>query len=148
MGSLTLPTHGAVYLDTNAIIYSVEKIAPYDGLLLPVWTAARSGAFTVISSELALLETLVKPFQLGDTVLEGLYRTLLTAARDTRLIPIDNLILEDAARLRASVRIKTPDAIHAASALRVGVELFVSNDPAFQRVPGLPVALLDDLLAP
>jgi hypothetical protein len=29
MGSLTLPAAGTVYLDTDAIIYSVEKIDPY-----------------------------------------------------------------------------------------------------------------------
>jgi predicted nucleic acid-binding protein len=137
-----------VYLDTNAIIYSVEKIAPYDGLLLPMWAAARAGTFTVVSSELALLETLVKPFQIGDTVLEGLYRALLTGARDTRLMPIDGAILEEAARLRAHLRLKTPDAIHAASAARAGASLFVSNDPAFRRVPGLPLVILDDLLSP
>ena len=39
MGSLTLPTHGVVYFDTSAVIYSVEKIAPYDGLLLPAEAA-------------------------------------------------------------------------------------------------------------
>ncbi|MEI8165151.1 MAG: hypothetical protein WCG26_02195 [Chloroflexales bacterium] len=30
MGTLALPTSGLVYLDTDALIYSVEKIAPYD----------------------------------------------------------------------------------------------------------------------
>jgi hypothetical protein len=36
MGSLTLPSAGAVYLDTDAIIYSVEKIDPYATLLQPL----------------------------------------------------------------------------------------------------------------
>jgi predicted nucleic acid-binding protein len=68
--------------------------------------------------------------------------------RPTRLVSINDIILEDAACLRAHVWLKTPDAIHAASALRAGAGLFVSNDPAFRRVPGLPVIILDDLLTP
>jgi hypothetical protein len=33
MGQLTLPTSGPVYLDTDVVIYSVEKIEPYWSLL-------------------------------------------------------------------------------------------------------------------
>ena len=148
MGSLTLPTAGLVYLDTDAIIYSVEQIAPYWPLLQPLWEAAQRGAFLVVSSELALLETLVKPLQLGDSLLVQLYRDLLTAAQETRLTPISSPIIERAAQLRATVNLKTPDAIHAATALHEGVALFVSNDAAYRRVPSLPVTLLDDVLTP
>ena len=30
MGPLTLPSHGAIYLDTSAVIYSVERNEPYE----------------------------------------------------------------------------------------------------------------------
>jgi predicted nucleic acid-binding protein len=42
--------------------------------------------------------------------------------------------------------LKTPDALHAASALQVGCVQFVTNDIGFRNVPGLPVVILDDLL--
>ena len=148
MGQLALPAAGLVYLDTDALIYSVEKIVPYAALLQPLWDAAAQRTFQVISSDLALLEVLVKPLQLGDTVLVQLYRDLLTASQETRLIPISRAVIEAAARLRATTGIKTPDAIHAASALGEGVALFVSNDPVYRRIPGLPVTILDDLLTP
>lgn len=148
MGQLALPPAGLVYLDTDALIYSVEKIVPYAALLQPLWDAAAQRTFQVVSSDLALLEALVKPHQLGDTVLVQLYRDLLTASQETRLIPISRAVIEAAARLRATTGIKTPDAIHAASALGEGVALFVSNDPVYRRIPGLPVTILDDLLTP
>lgn len=148
MGQLALPAAGFVYLDTDALIYSVEKIVPYAALLQPLWDAAAQSTFQVISSDLALLEVLVKPLQLGDTVLAQLYRDLLTASQETRLLPISRAVIEEAARLRAATGIKTPDAIHAASALAEGVALFVSNDPVYRRVSGLPVTILDDLLTP
>lgn len=148
MGQLALPSAGLVYLDTDALIYSVEKIAPYAAFLQPLWDAAAQGDCQVVSSDLALLEVLVKPLQIGDSVLAQLYRDLLTASQETRLIPISRAVIEEATRLRASTGIKTPDAIHAASALGEGVALFVSNDPVYRRVPGLPVTILDDLLIP
>lgn len=144
MGSLTIPVARAVYFDTDALIYSVEKIAPYDALLLPIWQAARDGAVAVVTSELALLEVLVKPLQIADSVLEATYRTLLTATSDVTLITIDRVVLEQSAQLRATVNIKTPDAIHAVTALRTDCALFLSNDLVYRRVPGLPLALLDD----
>ena len=49
MGTLTLPSSGHIYLDTSAIIYSVERIEPYFTLLAPqkrlggrsIWNFAR-----------------------------------------------------------------------------------------------------------
>ena len=37
VGPMTLPLHGAIYLDTSAIIYSVERNEPYFTLLAPAW---------------------------------------------------------------------------------------------------------------
>jgi predicted nucleic acid-binding protein len=147
MGSLTLPSAGAVYLDTDAIIYSVEKIDPYATLLQPLWLAAQAGQFTILSSDLALLEVLVKPLQNADSVLEHAFRALLLASREVQLLPISRSVLEAAARLRATTGIKTPDAIHAATGLEYGAALFVSNDTGYRRVAGLPVTILSDVLA-
>ncbi len=146
MGSLTLPSAGPVYLDANVFIYSVERIEPYRSLLEPMWAAAQAKQFEIISSELVLLETLVKPFREGDTFLENLFRELFQA-REMRLIPMTAALWEHAARLRSAIpSLKTPDAIHAASALSAGSALFLTNDPVFRRVSGLSVTLLSDLI--
>ena len=146
MGALTLPTVGPVYLDADAIIYSVEKIEPYASLLRPLWLAAQVGRFLVISSELTLLETLVKALQTHDPVLESSFRTLLLASREIQLVPLSRTILETAARLRATAGVKTPDALHAATALEARCALFVTNDAGYRRVPGLPLTILHDVL--
>src|SRR5215210_859173 len=146
MGALNLPQAGLVYLDTDAIIYSIEKIAPYAALLHPLWQAAQAGSVVIVSSELALLETLVKPLRDGDAILVAAFRALLLTSRDVRLMPISQVILADAADLRATVGLKTPDALHAATALASRCVVFVTNDQGYRRVPGLSVAILDDLL--
>ena len=51
-----------MYLDTNCFIYSVERIEPFRTLLEPVWNEARKARFEIISSEIIVAETLVKPF--------------------------------------------------------------------------------------
>lgn len=147
MGTIALPSFGSIYLDTNAIIYSVEQVAPYAALLTDVWHDIRSTGLTVVTSELSLLETLVKPVREGKKQLERRYRRLLTAAHEVRLTPIDRTVLEAALQIRAAAGLKTPDAIHAATALQASCALLITNDPAFRRVPELAVAILDDYLA-
>lgn len=146
MGQLALPTSGLVYLDASPIIYSVEKISPYQEIMHPLWAAAQSGSFGLLGSELLLLEILVKPLQNQDRILEATFRQLLTASRELQLVPITASVLERATQLRATVGVKTPDAIHAATALIYGCTLFVTNDPGFRRIAGLKIAVLQDLI--
>lgn len=146
MGQLSLPASGSVYVDTNIVIYSVEKIDPYWTQLQPLWQAAQQGQFTVLSSELVLLETLVKPLKEADTVLEKTFRELLLASKDVQLIPISLSILEQAAYLRATTGLKSPDAIHAATALSVGSPVFITNEKVFKRVSGLTIVVLNEII--
>ena len=132
-------------VDANAIIYSVERVEPYSNLLAPMWEEARAGRFTLASSELVALETLIRPLRDGNARLEMLFRSILAAA-EMDLIPATLATWEDAARIRAETGLATPDALHAATALQAECTLFVTNDTDFRRVQGLPVAVLDDLV--
>ena len=145
MGPLILPTGGSVYVDANAIIYSVERVEPYRGLLAPMWEEARAGRFTLASSELVALETLIRPLRDSNARLEMLFRSIL-AATEMDLIPASLATWEDAARIRAETGLATPDALHAATALRAGCAAFITNDTDFRRVEGLSVVVLDDLV--
>ncbi len=142
-----LPTSGLVYLDTDVVIYSVEKIEPYWSLLQPMWLAAQDGNFLLVGSELLLLETLVKPVQAGDTKLEQVFRQLLQSSAEVQLYPISLPILEQAIHLRATFNLKSPDAIHAATAASLGCNLFLTNDKVFNRVPNLSVTMLHQVLS-
>ena len=86
MGSLILPAGGLVYVDANAVIYSVERVEPYNDILAPIWEDARAGQFTLASSELLLLETLIRPLRDGNARLEMLFRSIL-ASTEMNLIP-------------------------------------------------------------
>lgn len=144
---MTLPSGGAVYLDSVALIYTIERYPSYFPLLQPIWQAARAGSIGVVSSELALMETLVGPLKSGNASLVASFETALLGT-DMSLLPITQSVLRDAAHLRATTKLRTPDALHAASALLAGSVLFVTNDAGFRGVPGLPLVVLDDLLTP
>ena len=89
MGPLTLPTHGPVYLDANGFICSVERVEPYRTLLEPMWRQARTGDFEVVSSDITVLETLVKPLREGDEVVKMLLRSMFDAYEVSRFrLPI------------------------------------------------------------
>jgi predicted nucleic acid-binding protein len=136
-----------VYFDANPVIYSVEKHPVYEPLLEPLWLAAQANAIEVVSCELVLMEVLIGPLKSGDTALAGAYELLFQQAQ-TRLLPITQPILREAARLRATTKLRTPDALHAATAKDAGCVLFVTNDFGFRLVSGLPLVILDDLLKP
>jgi predicted nucleic acid-binding protein len=147
MGSLTLPSSGLVYVDTMTLIYTVERFPAYWPLLEPMWLAAQAGSIDVVSSELSLMEVLVAPYKRGDTKLQAAYENALLGTT-MQLVPITQTILREAAHLRANTRLRTPDALHAATAQQMSCALFVSNDNGFRAVSSLPLVILDDLLKP
>jgi predicted nucleic acid-binding protein len=57
-------------------------------------------------------------------------------------------VLREAPLLRATTNLKTPDALHLATARLAGCALFVTNDGGFRSAGNIPVVILDDLLKP
>jgi predicted nucleic acid-binding protein len=145
LGRLDLPDGSRVYLDTAPIIYSVEEHTDYWHLLKDIWASLDSGSISVVTSELSLLETLVKPISERNNDLVTAYETLLTDFR-IDLIPISNSHLREAAALRAKFGFKTPDAIHAATAESAGCSHLIANDSAFRRLDIIKVLILSDLI--
>ncbi|MFP4694507.1 MAG: type II toxin-antitoxin system VapC family toxin [Halothece sp.] len=143
---LVLPNSSLIYLDTSVVIYSVEQVPGYYQILEPLWEKVESGEVRVCSSELILLETLVLPLRTGNQNLLQAYDQLLLSP-SLQLIPIHQEILRNAAQLRGDYNLKTPDAIHLATALRENCNLLLTNDVQFRRVTGLSVTILQDALS-
>jgi predicted nucleic acid-binding protein len=104
--------------------------------------------YDIVANELSLLEVLVGPIQQGNVNLQAGFKDLLLHSTNVRMVAVSRAVLERAVALRAATSLKTPDAIHAATALIEGCTLFVTNDTLFRRVPGLNVTVLRDLLSP
>ena len=147
MGSLTFRTGDAIFIDANILIYSVERFPAYYAHLSPLWRAVRTRQIAVHASALMIPETLPIPLRQRNAIVLTAYRRLFRSRRLT-LHPVTDPVLHRAAELRAAHNLRTPDAIHAATALLAPrCDLFLTNDDTFRRVPNLPVTLLRDLLA-
>ncbi|MFN6460407.1 MAG: type II toxin-antitoxin system VapC family toxin [Nostoc sp. DedVER02] len=146
MGQLILLTSGSIYIDTSVAIYTIEGNPDYYSLLQPLWSKFYAGEIQIISSELILMEVLVVPLRNGNNSLVADYEELLLSSQ-VQLIPISQSILRQSANLRATSNLKTPDAIHAATALSVNSNQFITNDKGFRNVSGLPVVILSEVLA-
>ena len=148
MGSLILPSSGPVYADAQVFISSVEKHPISAPLLRPLWESVARADLEVVSSELTLLEAWSDLSNKVVSAIEMDYENFFVCP-GIRLLPITPSVLRAAARLRATVsRLRTPDAIHAATASSCTCTLLLTNDFAFRHIPGLPVVILDDLLGP
>ena len=145
MGSLTLPESGVVYVDAQILIYTVERFPAYIDALLPLWQASRTGQLEIVTSELSVLEVMVGPMQTGNQHLIDAYERLVTGT-EIRLVPVDMTVLMAAARLRAETSLRTPDAIHAATAALANCETFITNDLAFRSLRSLNVQVLRDVV--
>ena len=123
----------------------MERVEPYRTLLEPMWQRAQAGYLAIVSSPILVVEALVKPLREGNREIEMQYRELF-ASNAVRLLDASYQVFEDAARLRAETGLKTLDALHAATALRAGCALFITNDADYRRVQGLPLVVLDDVV--
>ena len=145
MGPLSLPTSGVAYVDASPFIYTVEPHPAYAPLLLPLWQGMASGGLVVVTSELTLMEVLIGAYRKNDA-------TLVTNDLETvgdaliRRTPIDQAVLTLAAQFRGShPSLRTPDAIHLATAALTGCDVFVTNDKGLRNAPFPNVVVLDDL---
>ncbi|MBD2413649.1 VapC toxin family PIN domain ribonuclease [Nostoc calcicola FACHB-389] len=146
MGQLILSNAARVYVDTVTVIYAVEQTPTYGVLLNPLWNSLQARTLEVFSSELTLMETLVVPLRNSDTFLVDAYERLLRSPQ-MQLIPISQSILREAARLRASTpSLRTPDAIHIATATTSGCTQFLTNDRQLRTATNLPIVILDEVL--
>ncbi len=120
-----------VYLDTSSTIHTIEDHAVFPNLKAGLIEPIDRRDLVAVTSELTLLETLVKPRELGDMTLETAYLDFL---RRTKIVvrPIDAAVLERAIDLRI-LGLKTPDAIHVATGLLEGCDVFLTRDKDWSR---------------
>ncbi len=145
MGQLAFPVYSKVYLDTSPIIFSVEHHIDYWQLMIPLWQSLKANEIEVFTSELTLLETLVQPIKLNNQSLISAYQSLLTQT-DIRLLPITLDVLIKSAEMRANQNFKTPDAIHASTAISANCDYLITNDNGFKRLSNINIIVLADLI--
>lgn len=126
MGSIIKPA-ATVYLDTNAIIYLTEGNPNFKASIEGFFVEIEKTGARLITSELTYTEVMVIPFRIGDAMLATAYERLLDTLIEP--LPLGRQELFMAARLRANTRkLRTPDALHLATAIVANADIFVTGD--------------------
>ncbi len=148
MGGLTQLMGKVVALDSPAIIYYVEENSTFLPLVRPFFEAVRRGEISVVTSAITMTEVLVHPFKHGDTDLATQFRRLFVNTRHFQTVSVTPEIAEIAARLRADHGIRTPDALHAATAIHHKADYFLTNADDQLKVLSRPsVMMIPELMA-
>jgi predicted nucleic acid-binding protein len=145
MGKVSAELGQRVYLDANIIIYAVEGFAAFLNQMRALMMAMNAGEVTAVTSELTLAEVLVKPIKDQNPAIQQAYKTFLAPTIELEVVPITRDILEEAARWRATTRLKLPDAIHLSTALRNQCDSFLTNDDLFRNLGLAQVKMLSDV---
>ena len=134
-----LPEGSVLVVDTAPIIYWLEGHARFAEQFAEVFHAAESGAASIVISTVTLAEVLAGPIASGDELRTAQYREALTRGMGWQVAPIDAETAVEAARIRSAYRLRLPDAIQVATAIRVGAAALITHDKALARVAGLRV---------
>ncbi|HST58498.1 MAG TPA: type II toxin-antitoxin system VapC family toxin [Longimicrobium sp.] len=150
MGPLTsdIPEGSRVLLDSVSIVYYIEHNPRYDAAASEIMHRVYGGDLSAVASVLTMTEILISAYKIGDIRTARQVRSALERMPNLELVDVDAIIADRAAELRAKHNLRTPDAIHVATALESGMDWIVSNDRRLRRVEaeGIRVWLFDDHL--
>lgn len=145
---MDLTSHGRVVFDTTACIYYLARPAvdPRCAVLLPVVAAAQSGTIDLMISTVTVTELLTGPLRDGNREAEAAVRLFLGLL--CRVVPVDLVVAERAAAIRAEHGLRTPDALICATAL-CSAAVVVGNDLRWKKHPGSGMSYvhIDDVVA-
>ncbi len=134
-------------IDAAPFIYFVESGSQATAALRIIFNRLGAGRLVGVTSAVTITETMVLGFRGANDELNQAYRKLLLESENIQVLPVDVIVAEEAARLRADYNLKTPDALQIATALSAGCEAFLTNDEALRRVGEVRVLVLKELVS-
>jgi predicted nucleic acid-binding protein len=140
-----LERHSKIGIDTSVFIFKVEAHAKYQKLVDNILRWVESSKGKAVTSTLTMLEVLVQPYRVSDMVRVNKFYALLSTYPHLEWKEPSLELVDVAARPRAEYRLKTPDAIHVATAMVSGATGLVSKDPELKKVKGLDFLILDEI---
>ncbi|MEN6407363.1 MAG: type II toxin-antitoxin system VapC family toxin [Thermoguttaceae bacterium] len=127
-----------IYADSGVIMRWVEGISEVRRPIEMRWRQIPPSSRRFVTSRLSRLECRCRPLKNRQERLLGQYE-IFFSGQEVDVRDVDVAVVEKATELRASFGLKTPDAIHAATAILADVEMFWTTDADFTKCLGLPV---------
>ena len=134
-----------LYLDTAPLIYYIEANPNYIAQMTLIIDLIEQKPIEAFSSVITLTEVLNYPLKQGNTKLAQAYRDILQNNENFQLVNVNAKIAEAAADLRARYNLRSPDAIHIATAIESACDAFLTNDKGLKRVTEILIVVVDEL---
>ena len=140
-----LQNHRQVALDTSIFIYQLEGNSRYAAFTDEVFSWLERPGNRAITSTIVMTEILVQPYRNSDQQRVDEFYVQLSRYPNLERIAPSLDIADRAAQLRALHRLKTPDALLAATAIHASATGLITNDAVFERIPSFEALVLEQL---
>ena len=141
-----LGRHRRIALDTSIFIYQLEASPRYLALTDHIFSWLERPRSTAVTSTITMTELLVQPYRDSDEQRVDEFYALLSTYPNLDWIAPNLEIADVAARIRAVHRLRTPDALQAATAVQAEATGLITNDLVFERVKDFETLVLDRVL--
>jgi uncharacterized protein len=129
-----------IYADSGIIMRWVEATSPSRDPIETRWWQLSPQDRVFVTSRISRLECRCRPLRNRQERLLRQYE-IFFLGDEVDVREIDAAVVEKATELRAIAGLKTPDAIHAATAKLAGVKSFWTTDTRLAKCPGLAIEL-------
>lgn len=137
---MNFPQGTRVYIDANLWIYFLSPLAEIENSLLSISRQVDEGTIVPITSILSWSECLVRPLREKNQEAKAWFDRTFTQTKGLVLMDISREVMFLASEIRAEVhKLRTPDAIHLASAKLARCEVFLTHDNDLLKAPLQPV---------
>lgn len=145
LSSENLPDNQHYALDTVTLIYFLEQHPAHYQTAKNIFKKIEDGKISAVISTLVFAELLVPAFRTNENKRAEKIIYILSNFPNLKIVPLTAEISTVAAQLRAIHGLRTPDAIHAATALESKTKGIITNDKDFQKIasPHFSVWLFD-----
>ena len=134
-----------VAFDTNALIYFLEAIEPYEPYIARAVANLEAGQTLGFVSSVVEMELLVKPIREGNAGARDKAEIFFRGTHNLAIRAVDRVIARRAAEVRARTRLEPLDSIIVATALEERCDAIIGNDSMIASRPtGIPYIYLDD----
>ena len=140
-----LQNHRQVALDTSVFIYQLEGNSRYATFTDEVFSWLEHPGNRAITSTIVMTEILLQPYRNSDQQRVDEFYVQLSRYPNLEWIAPSLDIADCAAQLRALHRLKTPDALLAATAIHASATGLITNDAVFERIPSFEALVLEQL---
>jgi predicted nucleic acid-binding protein len=140
-----LAQHQVVFLDTMVFVYILEQNPAFATLAEAVLESVEVGELRAITSALTLAEVLTGPSFTQNTKALSDYELYITHFPNLMIHSVESQHARRIAEVRASTRLRMPDAIQIAIAAYAGATAVVGNDKGWKgKTAPLDLLLLSD----